>query len=263
MRTRLLPIALALVLMSAVFASSALKPIPLIKATTPMLDSAHIKVICKAVSKQCKAGMITAYVPRTDGMVDVAFLISDGARLLVELHRSAADQYVATNHWDFGEFEHSALPNDGVALDETLSIYPALYPVGKGTYAIAVVSHAYQMFSGGGSGTDLADFIRLGANGQWSRYADSIPFACSSAIRACFSEKEYRYSKHCEDYISGYLSMKISNNYDWHLTWVTYSWPSYTPKSKALTTRTPINVELNKDGSIQAGEVPDMCESQE
>ncbi|CAA2102829.1 hypothetical protein [Variovorax paradoxus] len=130
---------------------------------------------------------------------------------------------------------------EGAAAQDTrLSLAPALYPLADGKWAVAVLQTASEMYSGGGASFDTADFVPL-EDGK--AVHEDIPFSCYKMIRACFSEKDYKTSKHCHDESNGSLRIvygaaaKPGGPYDWQYTWLQTEWPQNEPKSAAVTTR--------------------------
>jgi hypothetical protein len=142
---------------------------------------------------------------------------------------------------DFSAYVAGMKKDAGAGMSETrLSLAPALYPVAEGQWAMAVLQTVSEMYSGGGASFSKADFVPLD---ETRAVHEGIPFSCSKMVRACFSEKEYKNSKHCHDESSGSLRIayeepgKPGGPYSWQYTWLQSEWPSNTPASGATTTR--------------------------
>lgn len=132
--------------------------------------------------------------------------------------------------------------------DMRLSLAPALYPTAEGKWAVAVLQTVSEMYSGGGASFDTADFVPLEGEGEGEGKARSavqrgIPFSCFKMIRACFSEKDYKTSKHCHDESNGSLRIaygaaaRPGAPYDWQYTWLQSEWPQGEPQRATTTSR--------------------------
>jgi len=128
----------------------------------------------------------------------------------------------------------------GSVADAQFSLAPALYPLAEGQWAAAVLQTVSEGYSGGGASFSKADFVPL----EGTRIvAEGIPFSCTKMVRACFSEKEYRQSKHCHDESSGSLRISYAEAarpgepYRWQYTWLQNEWPAHQPASAATSSR--------------------------
>jgi hypothetical protein len=130
-------------------------------------------------------------------------------------------------------------------------VYPALYPVGPGTWAVAVVAGAAQMFAGGGAGYRSADFVVLGEGAPTAAVYSNIPFSCSKDLRGCFTEEEYRRSPNCSDLYDAFLTIgyrpsKSRERYAWTLTWHERHQAPGVPKSRTEVTDTSADLPIDK-----------------
>lgn len=145
--------------------------------------------------------------------------------------------------WDFSGYRHSYLSFADADTADQLAIHPALYPAGDQKFAIAILNSYSEGYSGGGASFRIADFVVLSDKGdratpdpKWDVAYAAVPFSCSTLIRACFSEKEYRNSPHCHDENSGYLTIQFPKDHQadrgWTFTWHESAWPAHVKRAK-------------------------------
>jgi hypothetical protein len=145
---------------------------------------------------------------------DRIFLFDEAKPLIIWGIRDGSGGYRARDGLDLSGYLHSFDPDGGRDRSEPLRIYPALYPAGQGSLAIAVLSSVRDMYSGGEASIEVVDFLRfIGRRmGQPGTRFDAIylgvPFSCNKMIRACFCEREYASSKHCHDESAGSLHIR-------------------------------------------------------
>lgn len=198
--------------------------------------------LCALLPQPCNAQQLGLYRPRGAAAGDYVVLSAEPLAM-ARIRRDAGDAkgwQLARLH-DFSDYAQ-ALKKDGDASrsEARLSLAPALYPVAEGRWAVAVLQTVSEGYSGGGASFDTADFVPLEGG---KAVQEGIPFSCSKMIRACFSEKEYKTSKHCHDESFGSLriaygeTFKPGAPYDWQYTWVQTEWPQNEPRSAATTTR--------------------------
>lgn len=147
-----------------------------------------------------------------------------------------------TARWSLRDYRSTLL---GVASADAdpLRLFPALYPLGPNDWAVAVLGRRSELYSGGGANVEVADFVSLKALAASARTArptyGGVPFSCSTMIRACFSEQDYKTSKHCHDETSGSLTIRYTPappgaaRHGWTFLWSQIEWPQDTPRSKA------------------------------
>lgn len=78
--------------------------------------------------------------------------------------------------------------------EDSLYIFPKLYPINEQDYAVAVLQTWSEGYSGGGMSEEVADIIHLKADNTVEKVFENIPFSMSRMIRACFSERDYESS---------------------------------------------------------------------
>jgi hypothetical protein len=175
-------------------------------------------------------------------------------RTISRLVMKAPRQWQLLNRWSF---ETYPLPSNKDDPDDSrmIDIHPALYPVGFGLWAVAVLNSKTEGYSGGGAEFVTADFVTLDPEvsdiGEQERRFRAVPFSCSKTVRACFTEKEYKTSPHCHDESSGYLTLKFavtpaSRFYDWTATWHQTSWPAGVLRTGQIKTQTAAALKPGK-----------------
>lgn len=166
-------------------------------------------------------------------------------RTISRLVMKAPGQWQLLNRWDFSKY--LLPPEEDGSGPRMIDIHPALYPAGFGLWAVAVLNSKTEGYSGGGAEFVMADFVTLDPEvwdiGEQQRRFRAVPFSCSKTVRACFTEKEYKTSPHCQDESSGYLTLKFamtpaSRFYDWTATWHETSWPAGVPRTGRIKTQT-------------------------
>ncbi|WP_431123849.1 hypothetical protein [Variovorax paradoxus] len=232
---------LALLLAGQVFAAPAAQPFDVVRKPESV-DPDWRARLCALLPQPCDPQSLGLYRPRGTAAGDYAVLSDEPlAMAMVRIKRGADSRtwQLARLH-DFSSHA-AALKKDGAGMPEArVSLAPAFYPLAEGQWAVAVLQTVSEMYSGGGASFTKADFVPL----DESKAAyDDIPFSCSKMVRACFSEKEYKQSRHCHDESSGSLRIaygepaRPGEPYNWQFTWLQSDWPAHTPASAATTTR--------------------------
>ena len=196
--------------------------------------------LCALLPQPCDAQRLSLHRPRGAAPGDYVVL-SDDPLAMARVRRGAgAKEWQLDRLHDFSGYAESLKKDINGRADTRLSLAPALYPLAEGQWAVAVLQTVSEMYSGGGASFDTADFVPL--DGGKAVHED-IPFACSKMVRACFSEKEYKTSKHCHDESNGSLRIaydgaaKPGAPYGWQYTWLQSEWPQNEPRSATTTTR--------------------------
>lgn len=202
--------------------------------------------VCSAVPQACSdaahASGLDPVLYRAEGDASNRFyVITAGPQLLRLDYRAASRDWAVADDWDFTGYAPTRdVQGDGS--DEPVSIYPALYPLGPGRPAVAVLSQWHESYSGGGGSWQYADFIELKPGGKRADEASvaGVPFSCGKSIRACFSEQDYKHSPHCSEDFEGALHLRFvpsdsPDRYDWVATWKETHWPGLKPKKSTTT----------------------------
>lgn len=202
--------------------------------------------LCALLPQPCDVQQLGLYRPRGAAPADYVVLSSEPLAM-ARLKRTAdAKGWQLDRLHDFSAQAASLKKKDdnGGTPDTRLSLAPALYPLAEGKWAVAVLQTVSEMYSGGGASFDTADFVPLEGEGEGGNALhQGIPFSCFKMIRACFSEKEYKTSKHCHDESNGSLRIaygdaaKPGAPYDWQYTWLQSEWPQGEPQRATTTSR--------------------------
>ncbi len=220
------------------------------------LDPRWRSRLCALLPQPCSDDSLRLFRPR-GGARNSYMVLADQPLAMATVTRAgragAVRWRVQTLH-DFSGYTHS-MSASSAGLSPRVSLAPALYPLGAGKQAVAVLWSVSEMYSGGGGSFSTADFVplepalRAGA-GREAVYP-GIPFSCSKLIRACFSEAQYRSTKHCHDEIDGGLRIgygaptkALANSparaggkasrepSSWRFSWHEVEWPAFEPQSK-------------------------------
>lgn len=205
------------------------------------LDAEWRTRLCALLPQPCDAQALALYKPR-GGAADEYVVLSSQPLAMARLTRGEGNNGKTARGWSLTrlhDFSGYAAGRKGEP-EAALSLAPALYPLAEGQWAAAVLQTVSESYSGGGAAFTKADFVPL----EGTRIvAEAIPFACSKMVRACFSEKEYKRSKHCHDESSGSLRIaygepaRAGEPYRWQYTWLQTEWPAHAPASASTTTR--------------------------
>jgi hypothetical protein len=235
-------IALALLALTAVIPcasadeapATAIAAVPLVSLAGPKASiDAWKKQLCAGGDLACAAdpSRLALYRASGDPSGTVWGILATGP-ILVKLVPGHGSALTVQHLWDFSTYTHSkqawGIPAGDPAPPNTL--YPALYPAGAHDWAVAVVHHVDEGYSGGGADFAIADFVVLsdapaGAAHPLSPLYAGVPFSCSKLIRACFTPEDYRRKgKNCHDEYSGILTLKVSpspspDRYTWTAVW--------------------------------------------
>lgn len=264
------------VLVSRVCAVSAaeqpteLKAIPLIEVkNVTSLNSEWKKLVCNLSPQPCDTQTLKLYRAKIRE-ANQYYAIAPSGPAIAKLAWKETNHWQTLQYWDFSQYIHTSPPiNDLGGTPSPLTIYPALYPIAPNQWAVAIVSTYREFYSGGGAGFDTADFVVLNDStdkqAEFKQVFSSIPFSCSKHIRACFSENEYKTSKHCQEENFGKLLLQFksseshSASYNWFFTWEETSWPAHQPakQKKVVKTQFLINPYTDADKQIpEIGKIP-------
>lgn len=196
----------------------------LVLAPSGFISNNTIKSVCAdPPTTICNPSTTRAWMRRGASRHEHLFLIDDSMPKLIELDMSDPAHPSVFHSWDFFSYRHSRSASDEEQ-SEKLSIFPALYPVGVNEYAVAILKHSKEMYSGGGAWFETADFVILNDDSERAALYASVPFSCDKWIRACFSEEDYKKKDSCHDNYSGSLRIAFPESPDpnpsWRFTWL-------------------------------------------
>jgi len=233
---------LALLLAGHVVAAPAARPFDAVKKPES-IDPEWRDRLCALLPQPCDPQVLGLYRPRGAAAGNYAVLSNEPLAMAMVRYKRVADSktWQLERLHDFSGYAAALKKDGGAGMSELrVSLAPALYPLAEGQWAVAVLQTVSEMYSGGGASFTKADFVPLDES---KAVHEGIPFSCSKMVRACFSEKEYKQSKHCHDESSGSLRIaygepaRPGEPYHWQYTWLQSEWPAHTPASAAATTR--------------------------
>ncbi|CAN5545750.1 hypothetical protein BH10PSE4_BH10PSE4_45100 [soil metagenome] len=219
------------------------RPRAIVFTLAKTVDPGWRGVACAAVEGGCGVDDDAAKLYRAAnlGPNDYYAILLSGPTLLTLSHE-ADKPWRVKDRWSLGDYAPIA---DDDAGDRAVPphLFPALYPLGPGDWGVALLRGRSEMYSGGGASVETADFISLKAIAASARAArpvyGGVPFSCSKMIRACFSERDYKTSKHCHDESTGGLRIRYAPakpgaaRHGWTFVWSETDWPQDTLESKA------------------------------
>ena len=198
--------------------------------------------VCDLLPQPCKADSLRLFrlrgAPETAGFT----VIADEPLAMAEVSRDSSGTWRLGKLSDFSQYKHSESAEQGDRSRRSLA--PALYPIGPGRWAAAVLLTFSESYSGGGAAFSTADFVPLdeAARPDAKPAHAGVAFSCYRMVRACFSEKEYKTSPHCHDETTGSLRMKYlagtrpAEPYRWEYLWRETEWPAHKAERAAVTT---------------------------
>lgn len=150
--------------------------------------------------------------------------------------------------WSFASYVHSIPKTD---TQSQFAIDPTLYPIGPGTWGVALVQTVDEMYSGGGASYGIADFVSLSAtDGSFAPVARGVTLSCTKMVRACFSEADYRrMAVNCHDLYDGFITLSYASSasperYEWTAVWHEQDQGQGLPKSQAVSTERRVKLPL-------------------
>ena len=212
--------------------------VPLRGVAAGVVAPEEIRALCGRLPSPCRVDDVRVY---TEGKAkDGDLWLIDAAKpSLVKWDRVGGK----AEQWDFSAYSHSWAAGDEGGEASPLILHPALYPGIREGFSVALVREQREMYSGGGASFGVADFVAAGPGGRVGQvlYA-AVPFTCQKMIRACFSERDYRTSRHCHDESSGYLTIDTPVGADWQFTWHETEWPANTRARDSVKSKTRFTV---------------------
>lgn len=233
-------------------APPSIKPQPL---TAVKSGSDQYNSLCAALKNRCDAAKeTTVWKSKADAN---AFYLINSSPELMKIEK-AGSTWTVKGTWDFSQYHHSHSEqnqSDDELSASGVTIYPALYPLGKNQQAVALVSQWSTGYSGGGREENYADFMQINEDGSYKTAFKDILFSSREMIRACFSEQDYARNLHCHDESWRVLQLKIRDEgkayYSWEFITKSSDWPSFTDKS-AITTSVSREVKVPFAGGVLA-----------
>jgi hypothetical protein len=226
------------------------KPRAVVFEPTKSADAGWRVAACAAVEGGC--GEEAAALYRAPGAAPNAYyaILASGPTLLT-LSIDAGKHWRVEQRWSLRDYTPTASADTGDRADPP-HLFPALYPLGPDDWGVALLTGHSEMYSGGGVSVEVADFVSLKAIAASAQNTKpvygGVPFSCSKMIRACFSEKDYKTSKHCHDESTGSLRIRYAAaapgvaRHGWTFVWSETDWPQDTLQSKATHEVSPIDI---------------------
>lgn len=235
------------------------------QVTRPTPEPAWFANLCAQLPQPCSAEYFSIYKPARPIREAGFFIIDSMHPALIGIRDIAGDKAEVMFRYDFSAYSHSFAPNEEAQPAKPLTLFPALYPVRQGQWAVALIRKRQEAYAGGGASFDVADFLRLGPEPATPDvlYA-GVPFSCTKMVRACFVEADYRKSQHCHDESTGGLSIQYRTlgnrpDYAWNFLWHEQDWPAKTAPSGARHTEHRFslpNGPRTSSSSLLPAEVP-------
>jgi hypothetical protein len=228
------------------------KPRAIVFQPAQAFDTRWKSVACAAVEGGCGPEDDAAKLYNSTGLPPGEYyaILLNGPTL-VHLSINAPRQWRMVERWSLRDYAPTTQPDSGDRADP-LRLFPALYPLGPGDWGVALIRSRSEMYSGGGASVETADFVSLKALAASAKTAKpvygGVPFSCGKMIRACFSEQEYKTSKHCHDESSGALRIRYAAaapgaaRHGWTFVWSEKDWPQDTLESKATHETSTIDI---------------------
>lgn len=212
-----------------VFAADSIKSLPFKEKS---ISKAEIRSICQKIKLSCDESGAKLWVVKI-AEAEKYYLINENLQM-IQLSKHLG-KYQIVDYWDLTRYQQVYALEENEISEEFL--YPALYPLNRNSYAVALVFSSSTSYAGGGRSEQIAQFIQLLPKGKAHRVLEDIPFYSYERIKACFGEQDYKKSSsHCHD--EHYTVLSINNQdigkpyYQWDLTYTETDWPADKARKK-------------------------------
>ncbi|OTG73726.1 hypothetical protein B9T26_08190 [Acinetobacter sp. ANC 4169] len=183
----------------------------------------EIRKICQQLESECQE--INAQL----WSVNIAknkyyYLIEDKLRITQLLKQRG--QYRIMEQWDLDQHQ----PVFAIQEDHESIIYlhPALYPLNKHSYAVALVYGGISNSLGDDSGEQNVDFIQLLPKGKTKLVFEHLPFYEYQNRLSCYRDMKDEKNNYCEDQKATILKISYRDvgltYYEWRLSYLNINW---------------------------------------
>jgi biopolymer transport protein ExbD len=211
-----------------VFAADSMKSLPFKEKS---ISKAEIRSICQKIKSNYDESSAKLWVVKI-AEAEKYYLIDENLQM-IQLSKHLG-KYQIVDNWNLTKYQQVYVLEENEISKEF--IYPALYPLNRHSYAVALVFSSSTSYAGGGRSEQIAQFIQLLPKGKAHRVLKDIPFYSYERIKACFSEQDYKKSSHCHDEHYSILSIDYQDigkpYYQWNLTYTETDWPAYNAEKK-------------------------------
>jgi hypothetical protein len=203
-----------------VFAENSIQSLPFQKEDISVTE---IRKICQQLEFECQE--INAQL----WSVNIAknkyyYLIEDKLRITQLLKQRG--QYRMMEQWDLDQHQ----PVFAIQEDHESIIYlhPALYPLNKHSYAVALVYGGISNSLGDDSGEQNVDFIQLLPKGKTKLVFEHLPFYEYQNRLSCYRDMKDEKNNYCEDQKATILKISYRDvgltYYEWRLSYLNINW---------------------------------------
>jgi len=203
-----------------VFAKNSIQSLPFQKEN---ISAIEIREIFQQLESECHAMNAQLW------SVNIAknkyyYLIEDKLRItqLVKQRK----QYRIMEHWDLDQHQPVfAIQEDHKSI---IYLYPALYPLNKHSYAVALVYGGISNSLGDDRGEQSVDFIQLLPKGKTKLVFEHLPFYQYQNQLSCYRDIKDEKNNYCEDQQATILKISYRDvglaYYEWRLKYLNINW---------------------------------------
>lgn len=187
------------------------------------ISATEIRKICQQLESECHE-MNTQLWSVNIAKNKYYYLIDDKLRITQLVKQRG--QYRITEHWDLDQHQPVfAIQEDHKSITY---LHPALYPLNKHSYAVALVYGGISNSLGDDSGEQNVDFIQLLPKGKTKLVFEHLPFYEYQNRLSCYRDMKDEKNNYCEDQQATILKISYRDvglaYYEWRLNYLNINW---------------------------------------
>ncbi len=199
-----------------VFAADSIKSLPFKEKS---ISKAEIRSISQKIKLSCDESGAKLWVVKI-AEAEKYYLINENLQM-IQLSKHLG-KYQIVDYWDLTRYQQVyALEEDKSGIE---FIYPALYPLNRHSYAIALI-HGWVSND---AGEQNAQFIQLLPKGKTKLVFEHLPFYEYQNRLSCYKDMKDKKNNYCDDQKETVLKISYRDvglaYYEWHLSYLNINW---------------------------------------
>ncbi|CAB1215732.1 hypothetical protein [Acinetobacter bouvetii] len=187
------------------------------------ISATELRKICQQLKSECHEANARLWSVKIANQT-YYYLIDDKLRITQLLKQSGL--YRIMEHWDLAEYQPVfAIQEDHKPITY---LHPALYPLNKHNYAVALVYGGISNSLGDDSGEQNVDFIQLLPKGKTKLVFEHLPFYEYQNRLSCYRDMKDEKNNYCEDQTATILKISYRDiglaYYEWRLSYLNINW---------------------------------------
>lgn len=187
------------------------------------ISAAEIRKICQQLKFECHEANARLWSTKIANQT-YYYLIEDKLRITQLVKQR--EQYRMIEHWDLEQ--HQPLFAIHKDYKPIIYLHPALYPLNKHQYAVALVYGENSNLLGDDRGEHNVDFIQLLPKGKTRLVFEYLPFYAYQNRLSCYQDMKDAKNNYCEDQTATILKISYRDiglaYYEWRLSYLNISW---------------------------------------